>query len=167
MYPCSAHIVTIVPHRSPLLLLLCPYIIIVMSTLIILWTLRLLYIERRYFHLYHQRIIHLCNVKEVPPSKRLNSKALIYFFYLFVSWFHNIRAVLWHKTNVIKIKLIISIIAYITVLMINGCIHVAGCRVMLICRGGNLFHLNFGLLHPLFPSLNYFPKLCFHSYSTY
>ena len=28
--PCSAHIVTIVPHRSPLLLLLCPYIIIVM-----------------------------------------------------------------------------------------------------------------------------------------
>ena len=89
MYPCSAHIVTIVPHRSPLLLLLCPYIIIVMSTLIILWTLRLLYIERRFCHLNHPRIVHLCNVKEVAPSKRLNSKALIYIFYLFLSWFHN------------------------------------------------------------------------------
>ena len=32
--PCSAYIVTIVPRRSPLLLLLCPYIIIVMSALI-------------------------------------------------------------------------------------------------------------------------------------
>ena len=30
-----------------------------------------------------------CNVKEVAPSKRLNSKALIYIFYLFLSWFHN------------------------------------------------------------------------------
>ena len=89
MYPCSAHIVTIVPHRSPLLLLLCPYIIIVMSALIMLWPLRLLYIERRSFHLYHPRIVHLCNVKEVSPSKRLNSKALIYLFYLFLSWFHN------------------------------------------------------------------------------
>ena len=89
MYPCSAHIVTLVPHRSPLLLLLCPYIIIVMSALIMLCPLRLLYIERRYFHLYHPRIVHLCNVKEVAPSKRLNSKALIYLFYLFLSWFHN------------------------------------------------------------------------------
>ena len=52
-----------------------------------LWALRLLYIERRSFHLYHQRIVHLCNVKEVAPSKRLNSKALIYLFYLFLSWF--------------------------------------------------------------------------------
>ena len=40
-------------------------------------------------HLNHQRIVHLCNVKEVSPSKRLNSKALIYLFYLFLSWFHN------------------------------------------------------------------------------
>ena len=87
MYPCSAHIVTIVPHRSPLLLLLCPYIIIVMSALIMLWPLRLLYIERRSFHLYHPRIVHLCNVKEVSPSKRLNSKALIYLFYLFWAGF--------------------------------------------------------------------------------
>ena len=77
------------PIRSPLLLLLCPYIIIVMSDLVMLWPLRLLYIERRSFHLYHQRIVHLCNVKEVAPSKRLNSKALIYLFYLFLSWFHN------------------------------------------------------------------------------
>ena len=37
----------------------------------------------------HPRIVHLCNVKEVAPSKRLNSKALIYLFYLFLSWFHN------------------------------------------------------------------------------
>ena len=37
----------------------------------------------------HQGIIHLCNAKEVAPSKRLNSKALIYLFYLFVSWFRN------------------------------------------------------------------------------
>jgi len=89
MYPCSAHIVTIVPHRSTLLLLLYPYIIIVMSALIMLLPLRLLYIERRSFHLYHRRIVHLCNIKEVTPSKRLNSKALIYLFYLFLSWFHN------------------------------------------------------------------------------
>ena len=39
--------------------------------------------------MYHPRIVHLCNVKEVAPSKRLNSKALIYIFYLFLSWFHN------------------------------------------------------------------------------
>ena len=90
MYPCSAHIVTIEPHRSPLLLLLCPCIIIVMQALIMLWSLRLLYIERRSFHLNHPRIVHLCNVKEVAPSKRLNSKPLIYLFYLFLSWFHNI-----------------------------------------------------------------------------
>ncbi len=25
--------------------------------------------------MYHPRIVHLCNVKEVAPSKRLNSKA--------------------------------------------------------------------------------------------
>ena len=43
----------------------------------------------RFCHLYHPRIVHLCNLKEVAPSKRLNSKVLIYLFYLFVSWFHN------------------------------------------------------------------------------
>jgi len=37
--------------------------------------------------LYHRRIVHLCNVKEVSPSKRLILKLLIYLFYLFVSWF--------------------------------------------------------------------------------
>ena len=36
-----------------------------------------------------QGIIHLCNVKEVAPSKRLNSKSLIYLLYLFLSWVHN------------------------------------------------------------------------------
>ena len=39
--------------------------------------------------MYHPRIVHLCNAKEVAPSKRLISKALIFLFYLFVSWFHN------------------------------------------------------------------------------
>ena len=53
-----------------------------MSTLIILWPLRLLYLERRFYHLNHPRIVHLRNVKDVAPSKRLNSKALIYLFYL-------------------------------------------------------------------------------------
>ena len=41
--------------------------------------------------MYHPRIVHLCNVKEVAPSKRLNSKALIFLFYIFLSWFHNIE----------------------------------------------------------------------------
>ena len=41
----------------------------------------------------HPIIVHLCNVKEVAPSKRLNSKALIYLFYLFLSWFHNSTSV--------------------------------------------------------------------------
>ena len=88
--PCSPYIVISVPHRIPLLLLLCPYMIIVMSTLIILLTLRLLYIERRSCHLYHQRIVHLCNVKEVAPSRRLIYKVLIYLLYLFVSCFPKI-----------------------------------------------------------------------------
>ena len=42
----------------------------------------------RFFHLYHPRIVHLCNVKEVSRSKRLIYKSLIYLFYIFVSWFH-------------------------------------------------------------------------------
>ena len=81
--PCYPLMVIIVPHRSLLLLLLCPYIIIVMSALIILWPLRLLYIERRSCHLYHP-VFHFCNVKEVAPSKRLIFKVLIYLFYLFL-----------------------------------------------------------------------------------
>ena len=88
--PCSPHIVIIVPHRSPLLLLLCPYIVIVMSARIILWPIGLLYIERRFFHLYHPKIVHLCNVKEVSPSKRLISKVFISLIFNFVSWFRNI-----------------------------------------------------------------------------
>jgi len=47
--------------------------------------------EMRFCHLYHPRIAHLCNVKEVSPSKRFISKSLIYIFYLFASWFHNIQ----------------------------------------------------------------------------
>jgi len=72
-------------HLVLILLLLCPYIIIVMSTLIILLPLRFLYIERRSWHLYQTRIVHLCNLKEVAPSKRHIYKAFIYLFYLFVS----------------------------------------------------------------------------------
>ena len=87
--PCCPHIVVIVPHRSPLLLLVCPCIIIVMSTLIILWPLRLIYIEMRFCHLYHPRIIHLCNVKEVSPLKRLILNSSIYLLFYFVIWLHN------------------------------------------------------------------------------
>ena len=85
--PCSPRIVIIVPHRSPLVLLLFPYIIIIMSALIILWPLRLLYIETRVFLLNHSRIVHLCNVKDFSPSKRIIFKSLMY---LFVCWLHNI-----------------------------------------------------------------------------
>lgn len=53
-----------------------------------------------------------------------------------------IRVVLWHKIDVIQIQLIFSIIVYITMLMINGCMHVASCKVVMICRGGNLFRLH-------------------------
>ena len=100
--PYCLHIFIIVPHRSPLLLFLCSYIIIVRSDLVILWPLRLLYIDRRFFHLYHPRIVHLCNVKEVSPSKRLISKSLIYLFYLFVSWFHNI----WYQSLDSRVSLL-------------------------------------------------------------
>jgi len=31
--------------------------------------------------LYHPRIVHLCNVKEVSPSKRIILKSLIYLFF--------------------------------------------------------------------------------------
>ena len=46
-------------------------------------------VPNRSCHLYHPRIVHLCNVKEVAPSKRLNFKSLIYNLYLFLSLFHN------------------------------------------------------------------------------
>ena len=87
--PYWTHIFIIMPHRIPLLLFLFPYIIIVMSSLIILWPLKILYIERGFCHLYHPRIIHFCNVKEVSHSKRLILKSLIYIFFYFVSWLQN------------------------------------------------------------------------------
>lgn len=72
-----------------------------------------------------------------------------------------VRLVLWHKIDVIQIQLIFSFIVYITVLMINGCMHVVGCRVVLIYRGIHLFQIHLGLLNLLFPSLNYVPKTLF------
>ena len=39
--------------------------------------------------MYHPRIVHLCNVLEVAPSKWLISKALISLFFSFWSWLHN------------------------------------------------------------------------------
>ena len=87
--PCSPHSVIIVPHRSPLLLLLCLYISIVIQALIILGPLS--YIQKvGFYNLNHPRIVHLCNVKEVSASKWLISKVLISLFFYFWSWFHNI-----------------------------------------------------------------------------
>ena len=85
----SKNIVIIVTHVTTIVLLLFPYIIIVRLAMIILWRDGLLYIERRFFHLYHPRIFHLYNVKEVSPLKWLISKALISLFFYFWSWFHN------------------------------------------------------------------------------
>ena len=95
----SPYINSVVPYYvslTPILLLLRPYIIIVRLTRITLWPTRitlwphgLLYIERRFCHLYHPRIFHLCNVLEVAPSKWLISKALISLFFYFWSWLHN------------------------------------------------------------------------------
>ena len=76
---------------TPILLLLCPYIVIVRSARIILWAHGLLYIEGGFGHFYHPRIVHLCNVLEVSPSKWLISKALISLFFYFWSWFHNTK----------------------------------------------------------------------------
>lgn len=81
--PCCPHIIIIVPHRSPLLLLLCPYIIIVLSTLIILWPLRLLYIERRSCHFYDRRIVNLCNVKEVFHLEEVDFEVVDLSFLIF------------------------------------------------------------------------------------
>ena len=78
-YPCN-----------PILLLFFPYIIIVTSARITLWPHGLLYIERSFRHLYHPKIVHLCNLKEVSLSKYLIYKALISLLFHFWSWFHNI-----------------------------------------------------------------------------
>ena len=59
-------------------------------TRITLWPHGLLYIEKRFCKFYHPRIVHLCNVLEVSPSKWLISKVLISLFFYFWSWFHNI-----------------------------------------------------------------------------
>ena len=56
---------------APLLLFLCPC----GPHISILWPLKLLYIEGRFCHLYHPIIVHIFNVKEVSPSKRLISKS--------------------------------------------------------------------------------------------
>ena len=89
----SPYINSVVPYYvslTPILLLLCPYIIIVRSARITLWPHGLLFIEMRFCHLYHPRIAHLCNVLEVSPLKWLISKALISLFFYFWSWLHNI-----------------------------------------------------------------------------
>ena len=74
---------------TPILLLLCPYIIIFRSDRITLWPHGLLYIERSFFHLYHPIIFHSCNVLKVSPSKWLISKVFISLFFYFWRWFHN------------------------------------------------------------------------------
>ena len=55
--------------------------------------------------MYHPRIFHFCNVKVVAPLKRLNSKALIYLFYLFVSWFHNRIGIVLQEERPIAFKI--------------------------------------------------------------
>ncbi len=75
--------------QKPTIVIVVPSYYYCYVALIILSPLRLLYIERRFFHLYHPRTVHLCNVKEVAPSKRLNLKSLIYIFFYFVSSLHN------------------------------------------------------------------------------
>ena len=49
--------------------------------------------------MYHPRIVHLCNVKEVSPSKMILLNSLIYLFLCFVSWLHNILRVLLSKVG--------------------------------------------------------------------
>ena len=79
LYPCNPHIVIIVPLH---------YQCQVGQDYIVAHG--LLYIERRFYHLYHLRIIHSCNVLQVAPLKWLISKVLISLFFYFWSWFHNI-----------------------------------------------------------------------------
>ena len=97
LYPCSPHIVIIVPHKSPYcyycaltLLLLGRLGLHCGPTRITLWPHGLLYIERRFCNLNHPRIVHSCNVLEVAPSNCLISKVLISLFFSFWRWFHNI-----------------------------------------------------------------------------
>ena len=66
-------------------------------TRITLWPHGLLYIERRFCKLYHPRIVHLCNVLEVSPSKWLISKVLISLFFYFWSWLHKIWYQRWKQ----------------------------------------------------------------------
>ena len=45
----------------------------------------------RSIHLYHSRIIHLGNLKEVSPSKSTIFKSLIYLFFYSMSLLHNTK----------------------------------------------------------------------------
>ena len=79
LYPCNPNIVIIVPLHY--------YCQVGQDYIVTPWT--PIY-RRRFCHLYHPRIVHLCNVKVVTPSKWLIYKALISLFFYFWSWFHNI-----------------------------------------------------------------------------
>ena len=46
--------------------------------------------RKEVFSFVSSNFFHLCNVKEVSPSKRLILKSLIYLFFYFVSLLHNI-----------------------------------------------------------------------------
>ena len=85
-------------HVALILLVLCPIeahyfyffaltlLLLCSLALTILWPLIRLYIQRRSFQFYNPRIFHLCNVKEVPPLKRIIFNSLIY---ICVRWLHN------------------------------------------------------------------------------
>ena len=79
VYPCNPNIVIIVTLHY--------YCQVGQDYIVIPWT--SIY-RSRFFHLYHPRIVHLCKVLEVSPSKCLICKVLIYLFFYFMSWFHNI-----------------------------------------------------------------------------
>ena len=98
----------IVVSVTPLLLLLYPYnpnIVVIVSLHYFcqvvqdyIVTRRSPIYRRRFFHLYHPRIIHLCNVLEFSPSKRLIYKAFISLLFYFWSWFHNmLSSRIWKK----------------------------------------------------------------------
>ena len=76
--------------------------------------------RKEVFHLYHPRIVPLCNVKEVAPSKRMNSKAFNCLFYLFVSWFHNIMWI---------IPCILGLYFYVVDIITSVSIHISVCFV--------------------------------------
>ena len=104
-----------------------PYIIMVRSAWVILCPLGLLYIERRFCHLNHQRIIHLCNVKEVAPSKRLITRAFIYLFYPFVSWFHNKQSMVYK----IQWKYLLQLLCHILACQSFASIWLSSCPLVL------------------------------------